>query len=45
MNLQCKFIVNKKQVYIFQYKYVYTLIGARLLGKSKICIDNASMFA
>ena len=40
--LQCKFIVNKKQVYIFQYKYVYTIIGARLRGKLKICIDNAS---
>ena len=31
----------QKQFYIFQYKYVYTLIGARLLGKLKICIDNA----
>ena len=26
------------QVYIFQYKYVYTLVGARLLEKLKICI-------
>ena len=26
---------------IFQYKYVYTLIGVRLLGKLKICIGNA----
>ena len=28
----------QKQVYIFQYKYVYTLISARFLGKLKICI-------
>ena len=35
---QCKFFVIKKQVYTFLYKYVYTLIGAGLLGKLKICI-------
>ena len=34
-------LLIQKQVYIFQYKYVYTLIGARLLGKLKICIDSA----
>ena len=39
---QCKLVVNiKKWVDINKYKYCLHKIGARLLGKLTICIDNA----